>query len=180
MGSDLALIDARSLYLDFVTLYGDHERAPYAQFQAAMCILQQVNHPAKDQTRTFQVLDDMREVQRRYPDSIYAEASRMMIIVAKNNLAAHDLGVGRFYVKHKKYMAGIERFRAVLNEYPDFPDKESVYFDLGRALLRTDNEVEARIYLDKLVTDFPDGKYAAQARRALSEANGTVELDLAP
>ena len=36
-GHDLALIDARNLYLDFVTLNADHELAPYAQFQAGIC-----------------------------------------------------------------------------------------------------------------------------------------------
>ena len=179
-GNDLALIDARSLYLDFVTLYGGHPLAPYAQFQAAMCILQQVNHPAKDQTRTFQVIDDMREVERRYPESVYSGAARLMVKVAQNNLAAHELGVGRFYMKHDEHLAAIDRFRSVLTDYPGFPDREAVYFALGQALLQTENQAEARIYLDKLVTDFPDGRYAEQARRALSQANGAVELDMSP
>ena len=36
LGDDLSLIEARSKYLDFVTLYADHPKAPYAQFQAGM------------------------------------------------------------------------------------------------------------------------------------------------
>ena len=112
------------------------------------------------------------------PESDYADAADTMVKVAQNNLAAHELGVGRFYLKHDKHVAAIDRFRKVLTEYPDFPDKEAVYYALGRALLQTENQAEARIYLDKLVTDFPDGKYAEQARRALSQANGSVEIDL--
>ncbi|HET9298719.1 MAG TPA: outer membrane protein assembly factor BamD, partial [Candidatus Polarisedimenticolaceae bacterium] len=34
LGDDVSLIEARAKYLDFVTLYGDHPQAPYAQFQA--------------------------------------------------------------------------------------------------------------------------------------------------
>ena len=34
LGDDVSLIEAHAKYLDFVTLYGDHAQAPYAQFQA--------------------------------------------------------------------------------------------------------------------------------------------------
>lgn len=177
-GNDLALIDARSLYLDFVTLYGDHEQAPYAQFQAGVCSLSQVRHPSRDQTQTLQAIEDLRAVESRYPGSRYAGAARAMREKAESNLVQHELLVAKFYMKREAYLAAADRFREILEKYPNYHDKEEVYFLLSQALIRSNNPGEARVYLDKLVTDFPDGRYTDQARKALDEAGGTLDLDL--
>lgn len=177
-GTDIALIDARALYQDFVTLYGDHPLAPYAQFQSGMCILKRVSHPSKDQSQTFEAIDDLQEVGRRWPGSVFARAADSMVIVAETNLARHEIGVGRFYLKRKKYTAAVERFRKVLDEFPEFADLETVYFYLGRSLLSSNNEAEGRIYLDKLLTDYPQGRYAEEARAILDRSGGRLDLDL--
>jgi outer membrane protein assembly factor BamD len=174
------LIDAQSLYQDFVTLYGDHARAPYAQFQNGMCSYKQVINPSRDQTRTRQAISDLKEVERRYPGSPFAGAAGVMVTKAEENLAEHEFTVGRFYMTKKKFSAAAERFRRTLERYPGYTEKDKLYFHLGQALLKGNNSVEARIYLDKLVADYPDGKYIEPARKALAAAGGTLELDMAP
>lgn len=177
-GNDLSLIDARSMYLDFVTLYGDHPLAPYAQFQAGICSLKQVIHPARDQTQTRLALEDLGEVDRRYPGDRFATGARLMIRTGEYNLAEHEIIVGRFYMKRKKYVASIERFRKVLDLYPNLADKDRVYYYLGESLLRSENTEEGRIYLGKLVRDFPAGKYVNLARKSLSEAGLDLGVEL--
>jgi outer membrane protein assembly factor BamD len=173
-----ALIDSRSLYLDFVTLYGDHLHAPYSQFQAGMCSFKQVINPSRDQTRTRQAINELTEVERRYPGSGFAGPAHLMVRRAEDYLAEHEFAVGRFYLKKKSYAAAADRFRAALEKYPGYSDREKLYFHMGRALLGANNNSEARIYLDKLVTDYPEGKYSDDARKALSEAGGALNLDV--
>lgn len=178
-GEGINLIDARSLYLDFVTLYLDHPKAPYAQFQAGVCSLKQVSHPSKDQTLTFRAVDDFREVERRFPASIYAEAARAMVRLSQSNLAEHEFLVARFYQSKKEWIAAAGRYRSVIAKYPDFADREKVYFHLGETLLAADNPEEGKIYLDKLVTDFPAGRYADMARKALQRFQLAPGTDVA-
>ena len=170
----ISLIDARQMYLDFVTLYGDHRLASYAQFQGGMCSLKQVRSPAKDQTETFAAFRDLRQVLRRYPNSLYARAAQDMIRRAEGSLAEHEFLIGRFYMKRKFYIAAQERFRNIIDRYPTYAQTEKVYFYLGRTLLLNDNEVEARIYLGKLISDFPDGNYVEQAQEALNDVNASL------
>ena len=174
----IALIDARALYLDFVTLYGQHPRAPYAQFQAGMCSLAQARHSSRDQSQTRLAITDLREVLRRYPNSSFAGAAGGMIRQAQQKLAEHEVVIGRFYMKRRKPLAAVERFRNVLERYPSYPEKDKLYFYLGQALLRSNNDAEARIYLDKLVTDYPDGQYFNEAIKQLDKAGGRLKLDL--
>ncbi len=177
-GTDLSLIDARSLYLDFVTLYGDHPLAPYAQIQVGLCSLKQVNEPSKDQSQTHRAIGDFREVIDRYPESIYSEAARTLLDLAHSNLAQSEYLIGRFYLKRKAFNAAAERFRIVTDRYPDYPEKEKVLFHLSRALQLGGNDSEARIYLDKLLADYPDGTYVEDARRSLARLGGALPLDV--
>jgi outer membrane protein assembly factor BamD len=171
----VALIDARSLYLDFVALYGDHPAAPYAQFQAGICSLGQVVHPSRDQSQTNQAIADLRVVGQRWPNSVFASAARTMIRQAEHNLAEHSFSVGRFYLKHKAPMAAVDRFQTILDKYPDWREREKLYYYLGQAQLRAGNDVEGRIYLDKLITDYPHGEFHKDARKELIRAGGPLE-----
>lgn len=169
-GDDISLIDARSKYLDFVTLYGDHPRAPYAQIQAGVCSLKQVRHPTRDQSQTLVAIGDLREVGRRYADSPYARVAAAFLKQTEASLGEHDYQVGRFYLRRKAYAAAVDRFRSVLDRYPAFSGKEKLYFHLGQALLLMHNDTEGRIYLDKLIAEYPDGEFAEEARKLLDHA----------
>jgi outer membrane protein assembly factor BamD len=171
----VSLIDARSLYLDFVALYGDHPAAPYAQLQAGVCSLGQVVHPSRDQSQTHQAIADLRIVAQRWPRSMFAPAARVMIHKAEHNLAEHSFTVGKFYLKRKAPMAAVQRFQEILDHYPHWREREKLYLYLGQAQLRAGNDTEARIYLDKLVTDYPHGEFRKTAKRELKKAGGPLE-----
>lgn len=165
---DLSLIDARSLYLDFVTLFGDHSLAPYAQLQAGLCSVKGVSHPSKDQSRTHQAVTDLSEVVRRYPESRYAGAAKSLLATARTNLAESEYLIGRFYLTRKAYEAAAERFRIVLTKYPEFGEKPKVLYYLAQALRLGENDAEARLYLDQLIADYPQDPYAKQAGKTLT------------
>lgn len=178
-GTSLAWIDARTLYQDFVTLYGDHKLAPYAKLQAGICVLLQIVHPSRDQSETYQAITDFREVEQRWPNSLYAGAARTMRIKAESNLAEHDILVGKFYEKRKQHLASSARFRGVLTEYPTYYDLETVYFLLGESLLPGNTE-EGKIYLSKVLADNPNSRYADQIRKLLAKYPGTRTDEGAP
>lgn len=167
--TDLAWIDARSLYLDYVTLYGDHPLAAYAQTQAGMCSLRQVSHPSRDQSQTHQAIADLEEVGRRYPDSPFTDVARGLLRKVRSNLAESEYLVGRFYLKRKHYIAAAERFDNILENYPDFTGTEAVLYELAKTLLSMNSVVKARLYLEQLLADYPQGKYAGPSRERLAQ-----------
>jgi outer membrane protein assembly factor BamD len=167
----LALIDARNLYLDFVTLYANHPLAPYAQLQAGNCSLKQVSHPSKDQSLTQQAVTDLTEVLRRYPTSPYTGAARDLLRSAYSNLAESEFLIGKFYLDKKVYEAAIERFRRALKDYPDYDQRDKLLFHLARTLRLNHNEFESRVYLDQLVADYPQSAFVDDARKELASAS---------
>jgi outer membrane protein assembly factor BamD (BamD/ComL family) len=72
-------------------------------------------------------------------------------------------------------MAAVQRFQEILDRYPHWREREKLYFYLGQAQLKAGNDVEARIYLDKLVTDYPHGEFRKDALKELDKAGGPLE-----
>jgi outer membrane protein assembly factor BamD len=169
-GDSISLIEARSKYLDFVQLYGDNARAPYAQFQAGVCSLKQVRDPARDQAQTQRAIDDLKEVGRRYPQSPYADPAQDMIDEGEKNLAEHEFVVGTFYRKKKSYDAAVLRYRGLLETYPQYRAKDKLYYWLGWTLFESRQPAQGRVYLDQVVSDYPKSRYAPLAKRILASS----------
>jgi outer membrane protein assembly factor BamD len=170
LGDDLSLIEARSKYLDFVTLYADHPKAPYAQFQAGMCSVKQIYSASRDQAQTQIAIDDFKEIDKRWPDSAFARAGRQFIGKGQDGLAEHEFLIGSFYYKKKSYQAASDRFSALLQKYPAYRQKDKVYYWLGRTLMSARSPAEARVWLDQVLNEYPRGKYAKMAKSMLAES----------
>jgi len=167
--NDIALIDARALYLDFVTLYADHVLAPYALYQAGICSLSQVSAPSKDQTETFQAIRDLNAVEKRYPDATYAVAARLMRRLAEARLVEHELNVGRFYLKKEAYPSAIERFQNALGEFPDSSKTGDMFLAIGEAMVRSGDLEQGRFYLDRVVNEYPGTGLEGDARKVIKK-----------
>jgi outer membrane protein assembly factor BamD len=168
-GDDLSMIEARAKYQDFASLYPNHPRAAYAQFQAGVASFQQVRDPSRDQAQTKIAIADLREVLKRFPDSPYARAARSRLDEAEGFLAEHEYDVAAFYLKKKKYKAAEDRLRGLLDAYPRYGARDKVYVGLGRALLGAGNAAEGRAFLDKVLEDWPEGEWAREARETLDD-----------
>ena len=170
LGDALSLIEARSKYIDFVTLYADHPRAPYAQFQAGMCSVKQIYSASRDQSQTQIAIDDFREIDKRWPNSPYARAARQFIGKGQDGLAEHEFIVGNFYYKKKAYQAATERFTGLLEKFPLYGQKDKVYYWLGRTLIDARSPDEGRVWLDQVLNQYPRSKYAKMSSQLLAEA----------
>lgn len=105
---------AAQRYLDF---YPADEDAAYAQYLVALSHYDQITDVGRDQGRTFEALQELRATIERYPDSEYANASRLKFDLALDHLAGQEMEIGRFYLKQGQHQAAIKRFRAVVEEY---------------------------------------------------------------
>jgi outer membrane protein assembly factor BamD len=170
LGDDLSLIEARSKYLDFVTLYADHPKAPYAQFQAGMCSVKQIYSASRDQAQTQVAIDDFREIDKRWPTSAFARAGRQFIGKGQDGLAEHEFIIGSFYWKKKSYQAAATRFTGLLEKFPAYRQKDKVYYWLGRTLMAARTPDEARVWLDQVLNEYPRSKYAKGAKALLAES----------
>jgi outer membrane protein assembly factor BamD len=68
-----------------------------------------------------QGFDDFATVAQRYPNSRYAADARLRMIHLRNQIAAHELTVVRFYVRRGAHVAAARRAEQIIADYPGAP-----------------------------------------------------------
>ena len=83
----------------------------------ALSYYDQIDDVGRDQGLTFQALQSLRTVIERYPESEYARSSILKFDLAFDHLAAKEMEIGRYYLKRGHYLAAINRFRVVVEDF---------------------------------------------------------------
>ena len=102
----------------FITFYPADADTPYAYYLIALSYYDQIDEIGRDQATTYEALKTFRIIIERYPDSEYAKSSSLKVELAFDHLAAKEMEIGRYYLKDSHYMAAINRFKIVVEEYP--------------------------------------------------------------
>ncbi|MBW1730752.1 MAG: outer membrane protein assembly factor BamD [Deltaproteobacteria bacterium] len=111
--------EAYDVYDEFEKLHPKNPEIPYVIYQKGMCHFRQVGSIDRDQSHTVKAKEEFERLIKRFPRSHYAALAEKRLRCCYIDLAEHELYVGRFYFKMKKYQAARGRFLYVLKHYPD-------------------------------------------------------------
>ena len=101
----------------FLATYPADQDASWAQYLVALSYYDQIDDVGRDQGLTFQALQSLRDVIERYPDSEYARSAILKFDLAFDHLGAKEMEVGRYYLKRGHYVAAVNRFRVVVEDF---------------------------------------------------------------
>lgn len=110
---DEAVIAARR----FVDLHPGHRDAPYAYYLVAVSYYEQITDVGRDQRNTELALQSLDELVRRFPNTPYARDASLKVDLTRDHLAGKDMEIGRYYLHGGHYIAAINRFRRVIQNY---------------------------------------------------------------
>ena len=108
---------ARGAAQRYLVTYPADEDAAWAQYLLALSYYDQIDDVGRDQGLTFLALQELRTVIETYPDSEYAQSAILKFDLAFDHLAAKEMEVGRYYLKRGNYIAAINRFRVVVENF---------------------------------------------------------------
>lgn len=115
----------------FLQLHPGNKNASYALYLKALCYFEQMSDPLREQEMSQKADDTFRELLARFPNSVYAEDAKAKLKMIQNTLAGKELAVGRYYQQHEDYIAAMNRFQAVLVEYPKSNQVEEALYRLA-------------------------------------------------
>ena len=104
-------------YKTIINKYPSHKDLDYIYYMIAMCNYEQLQNESLDGYYNDLALNSFNQVIQRFPESKYSKDSRQKIILVKSNIAAKHMEIGRFYLNNKKYIAALNRFKKVVNEF---------------------------------------------------------------
>ncbi|HEY7746093.1 MAG TPA: outer membrane protein assembly factor BamD [Desulfuromonadales bacterium] len=158
-------VEAAAAYEDFLKQHPDHERTPQVLFQLGMSYYNQILSADRDQTATRNALVTFETLLKRYPADPKKQEVQILTMQCRDRLAEHELLVGHFYLRTGAYAAAINRLKGIPSLYPDYANRDRVYFYLGQAYLQNGERQQAVAAFNTLFKDFPQSEYIKEAHK---------------
>ena len=160
-------ITAASRYLDF---YPSDARAAEAQYLVALSHYDQITDVGRDQARTVAALQSLKQLIARYPNSEYRREAELKVELALDHLAGKEMEVGRFYLQRGQYIAAINRFRVVIEQYQTTAHTAEALHRLVEAYLALGVVSEAQTAAAVLGHNFPGSQWYQDSYALLTGA----------
>ena len=166
-GDAVNLVEAQYKYRDFTNRYPSSDRSDYAMLQIAMVSYKQMEKPDRDQAKTREAVEKFQDMIKTYPNSPLRKEADQRLSEVIDRLAKHEQIVARFYMKRRSWYAAVQRLNGLVEDYPNYSDRASVFFDLATSLDSLGRHGEARLYYERVISEFPRSEWAGKAKRRL-------------
>ena len=143
----------------YVQLYPTDPDAAYAQYIVGLSYFRQIRDVTQDQKESRRAIEAMEEVVQRWPDSQYVEDAKAKIRFARDQLAGKEMQVGRYYLERREYIAGIKRFRYVVEHYSNTRHVEEALARLTESYYAMGLTSEAQTAAAVLGHNYPDSQW---------------------
>jgi outer membrane protein assembly factor BamD len=173
-GTAESLVLAVNEFREFLTFYPTNRRADYAQYKLGLCHYRQMAKPERDQTQTKDAVAEFQTFVERYPRSPLMPEVRAKLREAMDRVDESSYRVGLFYFRSRWYPGAIDRFKALLQNDPEYSGRDAVYFYLAESLAKVNKKAEAIPYFDRIVKEFEKSEYLARARTRIEELKAQV------
>jgi len=101
----------------FIKTYPNHKNISYAHFLLGMCYYENIIDERKDLEPLIEAKKKFEFIIEEYPDTDFALDAAFKIGLIEDLMAAKEMYLGRHYIKKTKWIAAINRFKTVVNNY---------------------------------------------------------------
>jgi outer membrane protein assembly factor BamD len=147
----------------FIQLHPGSRDVAYAYYLRAISYYEQISDVGRDQKMTQLALDGLNEVVRRFPESGYARDAQLKIDLARDHLAGKNMDIGRYYQGQGEYLAAINRFRLVIQDYQTTTHVPEALHRLVESYLALGLNQEAQATAAVLGYNYPGNAWYAES-----------------
>ena len=101
----------------FLKVYPNEKNIPYAHYLLGMVYYERIVDEKKDLGPLVMAEEKFKYIEKNYPDTDFALDSSYKLDLIQDYLASKEMYIGIHYMKKKKWIAAINRFKNVVNKY---------------------------------------------------------------
>ena len=103
----------------YIKTYPNHKDLIYAHYLIGMCHYEMIEDEKRDIEPLLKAKDKFSYINKKYPNTDFALDSKFKLDLIQDILASKEMYLGRHYQKKNKWIAAINRFKYVVNEYEE-------------------------------------------------------------
>ena len=142
----------------FKTYPNDKNKA-YAHYLLAICYYETIEGEKKDLAPLILSKKEFDFVIKNFPNSDYAYDAKFKIDLINDILAAKEVYIGRHYIKKKKWIPALNRFKNVLENYETTVHVEEAMHRLVEIYFKLGMEEESLKYASLLGYNYNSGEW---------------------
>ena len=153
----------------YIKTYPKDKNKPYAHYLLAMCYYETIEGEKKDLAPLVLSKKELNFIIKNYPDTDFAYDARFKIDLINETLAAKEVYLGRHYIKKKKWIPALNRFKNVLNEYETTVHVEEAIHRLVEIYYKLGMEQESLKYASLLGYNYNSGEWYRETYRIFNK-----------
>ena len=103
----------------FLKTYPTDKNLSYAHYLMAMCYYETIEDEKRDSGPLLKAKDKFTFVMQEYPNTEFALDSKFKLGLIEDVMASKEMYLGRHYLKKGKWIASINRFKTVIENYDE-------------------------------------------------------------
>ena len=151
--------DAEAELKRFITTYRKHPDLNYAHFLLAMCYYEKIVDEKKDLGPLLLAQEKFNFIIQNYPESDYALDASYKLDLIQDYLASKEMYVASHYMKKKKWIASINRYKTVVEQYEKTIYVEEALHRLVELYFTIGLENESQKYASLLGYNYQSSKW---------------------
>jgi len=151
--------DAEKELERFIKTYPKHPDLNYAHFLLAMCYYEQIVDEKKDLGPLIKAQEKFNFIIKDYPNSDYALDAEYKINLIQDYLASKEMYIASHYMKKKKWIASINRYKTVVEQYEKTIYVEEALHRLVELYFTIGLENESQKYASLLGYNYQSSKW---------------------
>ena len=174
---------SQNYYLDaiaelerFLRVYPNHKDSAYAEYLIGLSYYEQIVDEKKDLNSIKNSKEVFSRIIEKYPDTDFAIDSKFKINLVDTILAAKEMYVGRYYFDRKKWIASINRFKFVIDNYETTIYTEEALHRLVEIYYLLGLEAEAKKYANLLGYNYQSSKWYQQSFSIFDKNYQIIEI----
>ena len=130
----------------FIKIYPNHYNIDYAEYLLGLCFYEQIVDEKKDLKSITDSKKIFSDIIEKYPQTDFSIDAEFKLDLINDILAAKEIYIGRYYLNKKKWVAAINRFRIVTDNYDTTVYVEEALYRLVELHYLIGLEEEAKKY----------------------------------
>ncbi len=153
----------------YLKRYPKDSRASYAHFLIGMCYYETIVNEKKDLEPLLKAQTKFQFVVDNYPSTDFALDAKFKLGLIKDILASKEMYLGKHYIKKEKWIAAINRFKRVVNEYETTIYVEEALHRLVEIHYKIGLEEESKKYASLLGYNYLSSKWYKESYRVFNK-----------